>query len=861
MKEPILFERYDSIKDLYEELGIEVPSYIIENLKYDLRHYQEDAIKNFIYWDTKDKKRLEENHILFQMATGTGKTLLMASLIIYLYEKGYRKFIFFVNSKTILEKTKQNFINSINNKYLFKEKIEIKGKKVEIKAIDNLEDSDQENINILFTTIQGLHTTLNKEKENAPTYSDFKKHKVVFLADEAHHNNTQSKQLQIELEASWEKTIKESFSQNKENYLIELTATAELEKLDIREKYRDKLIFNYNLKSFRKDGYSKDIRVIGTQLDKEERMLLAIIVSEYRRHIAGKNRLQIKPVILFKSSKIAESEENFNLLCKIVETLDESKLNEIVTDLQKETENSFLKEIKIFVENNKGYLLNNIPIQFQKDKLINVNNDSENEKNQILLNSLEDIENKKRVIFAVNKLNEGWDVLNLYDIVKLYETKNPKNTATSEIQLIGRGARYYPFIIEDSGIDEDMKYKRKYDKGINADSNLNILEQLHYHSLREVEFINELNRQIEEVGLSEGVMKEVKVSLKEDFINTRFYKEGLVFTNSKVKKESKFRSIKKDLQIDIYNEDLYVDIPKENEVIDLNKIIKEHDIEDTKELDRTEIIKNRDISLKEIDDRIFYKAISKYNFYSFYNISKYIDNIKSIKDLKEIFGDSYIKVYYKEGMKIKDEYIFVGLCRLLEKLKDKMDVHKQKYQGTRKFNPQNISSVFKNIKINVSKEINNNKSIEDTVKINYFVQDSFYGDSSYEKQVIEDLNIYFNEDSNRKLYKDVYMIRNYRNVRLYNFSDGMGFEPDFILFLKKEYKDITYQLFIEPKGEHIKEGDKWKEKFMLEICQVDDPNRIELTGGYNYKILGVPFYDIDRRNDFNICFKDKLVRS
>ncbi|MDA0001733.1 hypothetical protein OFR37_12065 [Brachyspira hyodysenteriae] len=38
-----------------------------------------------------------------------------------------------------------------------------------------------------------------------------------------------------------------------------------------------------------------------------------------------------------------------------------------------------------------------------------------------LLNTLENKDNPIRVIFSVNKLNEGWDVLNLFDIVRLYE--------------------------------------------------------------------------------------------------------------------------------------------------------------------------------------------------------------------------------------------------------------------------------------------------------------------------------------------------------------------------------------------------------------------------------------------------------
>jgi len=40
------------------------------------------------------------------------------------------------------------------------------------------------------------------------------------------------------------------------------------------------------------------------------------------------------------------------------------------------------------------------------------------------LNTLEDKNNRIRAVFAVQKLNEGWDVLNLFDIVRLYESRS-----------------------------------------------------------------------------------------------------------------------------------------------------------------------------------------------------------------------------------------------------------------------------------------------------------------------------------------------------------------------------------------------------------------------------------------------------
>jgi len=99
-------------------------------------------------------------------------------------------------------------------------------------------------------------------------------------------------------------------------------------------------------------------------------------------------------------------------------------------------------------------IVKRIQANFRFENCLSANNDAEAELNQILLNTLEDENNPIRAVFAVKKLNEGWDVLNLFDIVRLYEDRDgkdgkPGKTTLSEAQLIGRGARYYPFALEE----------------------------------------------------------------------------------------------------------------------------------------------------------------------------------------------------------------------------------------------------------------------------------------------------------------------------------------------------------------------------------------------------------------------------
>ena len=96
-------------------LKVEIPDWLKENLnpKFELRPYQGEAFARFFHCLDNDFPGKEHPlHLLFNMATGSGKTLIMAGLILYLYQKDCRNFLFFVNSTNIIEKTKDNFLNS-----------------------------------------------------------------------------------------------------------------------------------------------------------------------------------------------------------------------------------------------------------------------------------------------------------------------------------------------------------------------------------------------------------------------------------------------------------------------------------------------------------------------------------------------------------------------------------------------------------------------------------------------------------------------------------------------------------------------------------------------------------------------------
>ena len=140
----------------HSDFGGKLPPFIEFNLKkeFGLRPYQREAFGRFVYyWEQYSGRRKNiPDQLLFHMATGSGKTLIMAGLMLYLYDKGYRNILFFVNSNNIIEKTRDNFLNTSNSKYLFSNTISFGEKKIIIKEVENFQAANKEDINIVFST-------------------------------------------------------------------------------------------------------------------------------------------------------------------------------------------------------------------------------------------------------------------------------------------------------------------------------------------------------------------------------------------------------------------------------------------------------------------------------------------------------------------------------------------------------------------------------------------------------------------------------------------------------------------------------------------------------------------------------------
>ena len=474
------------------------------NQRFELRPYQIGAFENFITYFENEKMCRKPTQTLFHMATGSGKTMIMAGLMLYLYKKGYRNFLFFVNLSNIVNKTRENFLNALSSKYLFADEICLNGERVQIKEVSNFQYSDDDAINICFTTTQGLHSDMWTAKENALSDDDFANKKVVFISDEAHHLNVDTKALAKNKDEqdnykSWEYTVRRIFEMNKDNVLLEFTATCDIHNPQIRAEYESKIVYDYPLSKFRADGYSKEIKTLRSDVSVMERAIQAIMLSQYRLKVFQDNRLSVKPVVLFKAAKIADSNAFMEDFIDTVKNLTGDELRR-VSEL---TDNETLGEAYAYFEKNGisfEQLAQELRDDFSAEHCISANDDKEAAARQIALNSLEDATNPYRAVFEVKKLDEGWDVLNLFDIVRLYETRQSSGkrispATISEAQLIGRGARYCPFQID----DEQEKYKRKYDTDI--DNPLRICEELYYHCQNDSRYIGELNNALREIGV------------------------------------------------------------------------------------------------------------------------------------------------------------------------------------------------------------------------------------------------------------------------------------------------------------------------------------------------------------------------
>ncbi|WQY21886.1 DEAD/DEAH box helicase family protein [Helicobacter pylori] len=816
---------------------IELPTHITSNLKNELRNYQKQAIYTYL---EKRQSNPTQKHFMFEMATGSGKTLVMAGLILECCKQGYQNFIFFVNSTSILEKTKLNFTDSASSKYLFSENININDENTEIKSINNLNESHNGAINIYFSTIQGLFSLFTKAKENAITLEDLKDQKLVFLADEAHHLNTETKKKLNDSEASekrnWESVVKLALEQNKDNLLLEFSATIPKEK-SVKDKYKNLKVITYTLKEFSEDKFCKNIYSLSYE-DKEleTRFLGACVSSLYKELLAQHHNIEnFKPCILFKSERIEDSKENqerFNAFLENLSPLD-------LENFFHYSRNAFFKDAKNFFDKQKytPNLVAFLQTKFQKSVQINTNNEKELEKSMLLLNSLEDRDNPKRVIFSVDKLNEGWDVLNLFDIVRLKNKASQKDTI-KDAQLIGRGARYYPFSYNDLKPSSIEFYQRKFD----LFNPLSTLERLDYHAIYDSEFIAKLKKELQDSGLGFANEKQTipltpTKNLKCYYAsNTKDKKKNLLNMDYSDPVEATLKSLHvplfsfnvREKKVDFKEEnkgDTTCYIPHTLDKIPINYFLKA-------------------LNLKNLDFKTLKKAFKKHAFNNKVGfIERYIFQLNTNFHKNQKFDDN--KILLKLAV-----YIIENLKDTLLKEQDKPSVSALELKEFETHNRSLSAS-----------------ELEKDIPFYEWLlfKDMRKLDSDLEREFLDFINGY--KEVLDKKFKEWCVLRNDHFTELKVFCNienspyyAQGFEPDFILFAQTHSDEfLGFTCYMEAKGEHLEPSNAWKEEF-LEILE----NATLKSHNKKLDLKGLPFFTLHNKalnseftTAFNQIFKDQ----
>ncbi len=926
---------YEQLSDKMQSYRLQwslVPNYITDNVKYDLFDWQQKALEHFL--DYQQLKEIENpntaTHLLFNMATGTGKTLVMASLILYYYKQGYRHFLFFVNQNNIVGKTENNLLDPTHNKYLFKDPIVIDDKTININKVDTFSDTTDD-IEIIFTSIHKLHNAVYQVKENAIFLDDLQNRDIVMLADEAHHLNSDTKtkageqgELEIiselksganakEVEKSWEHTVtnlilqrgnKNSTELNK-NVLLEFTATVPTN-ANIVKKYIDKIVYKFELKDFLKAGYTKEINLVSSSFDKKQRVLQALLFNWYRYKMGLKYNLpHFKPVILFRSKFVdAKQEENvgadYELFRTIVDDLTttdfaflENVSIEPGNELYKKGQSrivdiaNYLKAEKIHHSEIITYLQdafkdNNCIITHSKEKVASGRRgeDKTTPEQDQLLNSLEDKTNKITAIFTCMRLTEGWDVLNLYDIVRMYSGQNTGGTnkkkagksTVSEVQLIGRGVRYYPFSFEDN-----INNKRKFDKELNHE--LRVLEEFYFHSDNDEKYISELKLELKRQELLPQKDKQLKIfdikkEIKDD--KNSFYHKLKIYKNEFKDNPNKRKRTLEELKTDWeYNAKIETITVRETNI----KLEKEEE-----DITRYATGNSKDgrtipLLLKDFPKNIVYKAlhIQSKKDQSILRFNNLKDEL-AITSIDEIFEDNYIgnfslsvTIYdFKEEFnkcKTDDERIATYfkvvspkdnlniLSKFFEKLVTELKRISKPRIGT-DFSAVPFKHYFQEPKqISVQEDAESYNLEKELVKKEWYVLDAFYG-TSEEKSLISFLKDKM--DNFKDKYEEVYLLRNEEVYKIYNFDDGTGFMPDFLLFLKTKDENLYYQVFIEPKGGHLLEKDKWKGDFLNEITEKYNAKTILKEENKNYRLVGLPLYNKASENVFKQSVIERL---
>jgi type III restriction enzyme len=357
-------------------------------------------------------------NVCFALATGVGKTRLMAAFIIYLHiVKKIHNFFILAPNLTIYNKLKEDFGNPSNPKYVFKGISQFAVSSPKIITGDNYNKTQTNQIewiqyiNINIFNVSKINSDVD-QRTGLPrikrlseylgeSYFDYLKNlpDLVLLMDESHHYRADKG--------------KKVINELSPVLGLELTATPQTEEKSKTVKFKN-VVYEYSLAKAMNDGFVKEPAVAT------------------RKNFDPK-QLSVEALDIMKLEDGIKIHENTKADLDVYSRTNGKKLiKPFVLVVAKDTAHaewleSHIKSDEFF----KGYY---------KDKVMQIHSaqkGAEKDENITKLLTLEHPNNKIEIVIHVNMLKEGWDVTNLYTIIPL----RTATSATLREQTIGRGLR------------------------------------------------------------------------------------------------------------------------------------------------------------------------------------------------------------------------------------------------------------------------------------------------------------------------------------------------------------------------------------------------------------------------------------
>lgn len=450
-------------------------------LKFPLRPYQVEALSAFqLFWkDGFDSRSLKQatvqsnknsegkdvtwNKIGFEMATGSGKTLLMGATILDLWHKGYRDFLILTPNTILFDKTVENFTpravksifgdgwnltynlvtgNSYRDKtcnwerdrdisfYIFNMQ------KFYDKSTSSTQGDGEDTMRGTPYVRRPLEESLWRDtsRNNTISFVEFlRERRPIIISDEAHHYQ-QAKTTEVILELL-------------PSAVLEFTATS-LEKGGESESFGQNNLYKYPMQRYISEGYGKRIFAVGcgtsdekvtdevSDSDKQKLVWGMLIHMLKWESLKAVNAPIKKAMLLTKARSIKHANAIDTYLKNWPDSISE-EIDEVLEQVNRES-TDIAKIVRQYTSRNKEELIKKMSVVANSVFTIHSENKSDDEV-WTDYRSLDD--NKAQIVNQVRIFTEGVDYDNFYTLVVLSDTVEKVGFAAA--QLIGRGLRLY----------------------------------------------------------------------------------------------------------------------------------------------------------------------------------------------------------------------------------------------------------------------------------------------------------------------------------------------------------------------------------------------------------------------------------